>query len=212
MLKRDFPRSIVMKSMSELYSSHRRWNGKNLVIFPISIMILASLLLSTSVVHGQNPDFTINTTPSVLCVNPGINAVSTISLSSVGSYAGTVNLGASVNPTMSNGPTLSSIPSSETLAAGQIINFNLTISTTASTPLYTYSVALTGFDGSIFHQTAIYLTVAAGCSVGGVVVPTAGLAPMISYLAYGVAIAGVVGIVGATLAVHVSRRKPSPNL
>jgi hypothetical protein len=198
--------------MSELSNFDRLRNHRNLTIIPISLLTLALLLLSTSAVHAQSPDFTVSATPSVLCVNPGINAVSAISLQSVDGYVGTVNLGVTVNPTMSNGPTLSSTPPSETLAAGQTISFNLAISTTQSTPLYTYSIDVSGFDGSIFHQATVYLTVAAGCSVGGTIVPIAGVAPMTSYFAYGVAIAGLVGIVGASLAVYASRRKPSSNL
>ena len=199
MLKPDFVAKIGMRSM------------KIPVILSVSLMVLASLLLSSSIVHAQAPDFAINSTPSVLCVNPGINAVSSISLQSVDGFAGTVNLGSSVQPSMNNSPTLSSIPASETLSAGQTIDFNLTISTTTSTPIYTFSIVVSGFSGS-YHQTTIYLTVATGCSVGGVVVPIAGLAHVTPYIAYSLAIAGLVGIVGATLAISVSRRKPSPNL
>ena len=181
------------------------------VVLSVSLMVLASLLLSGSIVHAQAPDFALSSTQSVLCVNPGIDAVSSISLQSVDGFAGTVTLGSSVQPAINNSPTLSSIPGSETLSAGQTIDFNLTISTTTSTPIYTYSIVISGFSGS-YHETTIYLTVASGCSVGGVIVPTAGLAPVTSYIAYGLAITGLVGIVGASLAVYVSRRKPSPNL
>jgi hypothetical protein len=198
--------------MSEFNNFHPLRNLRNPIVIPISLVTLALLLLSGSAVHAQSPDFTLSATPSVLCVNPGINAVSVISLQSVNGYVGTVNLGVTVNPTSSNGPTVSSTPSSETLAAGQTISFDLAISTTTSTPLYTYSIDVSGFDGSIFHQTTVYLTVAAGCSVGGTIVPIAGVAPMTSYFVYGLAIAGLVGIVGASLAVYMSRRKPSPNL
>jgi hypothetical protein len=212
MLKGSLPSKIPSRSMSEFNNFHPLRNHRNPIAIPISLMTLALLLLSTSVVHAQSPDFTISATPSTLCVNPSVNGVSVISLQSVNGYVGTVNLGVTVNPTTSNGPTVSSTPSSETLAAGQTISFNLTISTTPSTPIYTYSIDVSGFDGSIFHQATVYLTVAAGCSVGGTIIPIAGLAPMTSYFAYGLAIAGLVGIVGASLAVYVSRRKPSPNL
>jgi hypothetical protein len=198
--------------MSEFNNFHPLRNHRNPIVIPISLVTLALLLLSGSAVHAQSPDFTLSAAPSVLCVNPGINAVSTISLQSVNGYVGTVNLGVTVNPTSSSGPTVSSAPSSETLAGGQTISFDLAISTTTSTPLYTYSIDVSGFDGSIFHQATVYLTVAAGCSVGGTIVPIAGVAPMTSYFAYGLAIAGLVGIVGASLAVYVSRRKPSSNL
>jgi hypothetical protein len=173
----------------------------------VSFVVLASLMLAASVAHAQNPDFALSPSPPVLCVNPGIDAISSISLQSVDSFTGTVNLAASVDSPV----TISQIPSSETLAAGQTITFNITMYTTTSTPLYTYYVRVSGISGGIFHQATIQLTVAAGCSVGGIVAPAAGISPMNSYLGFGLAVAGLMGIVGATAAVYVTRRKPSPS-
>jgi hypothetical protein len=175
-------------------------------------MILTSLWLATTVVRAQSPNFELTATPSNLCVNPGVNAVALISVASVNGFAGTINLTSSIDPNVSNGPTLSPIPSSETLAAGQTVSFNLAISTNTSTPLFTYSISVSGMSGTTFHQTFVRLTVEPGCSVGGVVLPTAGLAPTGSYLVFGLLIAGLVGVVGATLAIYVTRRRPTPDL
>jgi hypothetical protein len=188
-----------------------QWNRKSLLTIPVSIVVLTSLLMATAVVHAQSPDFALSSTPSGLCVNPGVNAVAVISVQSVSGFTGTVNLASTVDPAVSNGPTLSSTPSSETLAAGQSVNFDLAISTTTSTPLYTYTISVSGISGATFHQTTVQLTVAAGCSVGGVVLPTAGLAPTSSYIVPGLIIVGLVGVVGATLVVRMSSRKLSPN-
>jgi len=188
-----------------------QWNRKSLLTIPVSIVVLTSLLMATAVVHAQSPDFALSSTPSGLCVNPGVNAVAVISVQSVSGFTGTVNLASTVDPAVSNGPTLSSTPSSETLAAGQSVNFDLAISTTTSTPLYTYTITISGLSGATFHQTTVQLTVAAGCSVGGVVLPTAGLAPTSSYIVPGLIIVGLVGVVGATLVVRMSSRKLSPN-
>ena len=188
-----------------------QWNRKSILTIPISVVILASLMMAIAVVHAQSPDFALTSSPSSLCVNPGINAVTSISVQSVNGFTGTVNLASSIDPAVSNGPTVSSTPSSETLAAGQSVSFDLAISTTTSTPLYTYSISVSGISGGTFHQTTVLLTVAAGCSVGGVVLPTAGLAPTSSYIVPGLIIAGLVGVVGATLVIRVSSRKPSPN-
>lgn len=185
---------------------------KSLLSIPVTLMILTTLTLATAIAHAQSPDFSLSSSPSNLCVNPGIDGVATITLQSLGGFAGTVNLASSVDPSVSSGPTLSTIPSSETLSSGQSISFDLSISTTTSTPLYTYSIRVSGLSGANFHQATVLLTVAAGCSVGGVVLPTAGLAPANSYLVYGLVIAGLVGIVGATLAVGTSRRKPAPSI
>ncbi len=193
--------------MKNSFGSRPRWTHTSFVTVSASFMILASVMLATSAVHAQNADFALSATPQALCVNPGINAVSSISVQSVNGFVGTVNLAASVDSPI----TISPIPSSETLAAGQTISFNITIYTTTSTPPYTYYIRVSGISGATFHEAVVQLTVAAGCSVGGVVVPTTGLTVVTSYLAYGLAIAGIVGIVGATLAVYVSHRKLSPN-
>jgi len=193
--------------MPSSYNSNSQWNQKRFFTIPVSTIILSSIILTTAIVHAQSPDFALNATPSNLCVNPGVDGVAVISVQSVDGFAGTVNLASNVDPSVNNGPTLSPIPSSETLAAGQSVSFNLGISTTTSTPLYPYSIRVSGLSGATFHQTTVLLTVAAGCGVGGVVLPTVGLAPVTSYIVYGLVIAGLVGIVGATLAIHVSRRK-----
>lgn len=192
--------------MTSSIVSSPQWIRRRLLTISTAMVVFASLMLATSAVHAQVPDFALSASPAVLCVNPGINGASSISLQSVDGFVGTVNLAASTDPAL----TVSPIPSSETLAAGQTISFNITISTTTSTPLYTYYVRVSGISGGIFHETTVQLTVAAGCSVGGVVLPTTGIASTTSYLAYGLVIAGLVGIGGATLAIRVNRRKPTP--
>jgi hypothetical protein len=185
-------------------------NRKSTLPFAVSIVILASLVIATTAAHGQSPDFSISSSPPNLCVNPGVNAVAVISVQSLNHFVGTVKLAASVDPPFSNAPALSPIPSSEKLDGGQSVSFNLAVSTTPSTPLYTYTMRVSGISGITFHQAVVMLTVAAGCSVGGIVLPTAGLASTGSYLGFGLAIAGLVGLAGATLAIRVSRQKPIP--
>ncbi len=177
---------------------------------PISLIILIPLMAATLAVNAQSTDFAINSTPSILCVNPGVDAVSLVSVQSLGGFSGTVNLGDSIGPNGANAPTLSAIPSSVTLASGQTVSFSLTISTTTSTPNALYTITVSGLSGATIHQATVQLTVAAGCSVGGTVLPTAGLPLMGSFFAYGVAIAGLVGIVGVGLAVYAFRRKTNP--
>jgi hypothetical protein len=186
-------------------------NRKSTLPFAVSLVILASLVIATTVAHGQSPDFSLSSSPSNLCVNPGVNAVAAVTLASVDGFSGTVNLGANVDPSVTNGPTLSPIPSSETLSAGQSVTFNLDLSTTTSTPLYTYSVEVSGLSGGAFHRIVVQLTVAAGCSVGGVVLPTAGLVQTNTFMVSGLIVVGLVGIAGASLAVHATRRKPTSN-
>ena len=188
------------------------WNRKSTLPLAISLVILASLVMATTAAHGQSPDFSLSSSPSNLCVNPGVNAVAVVTLGSVDGFSGTVNLGANVDPSVTNGPTLSPIPSSETLGAGQSVSFNLDLSTTTSMPLYTYSVQVSGLSGGTFHRLVVQLTVAAGCSVGGVVLPTTGLVQTNALMVSGLIVVGLVGIAGASLALYASRRKPASNL
>lgn len=176
----------------------------------IPIVFIIAILAAGPVAHAQTSEFTLNATPSNLCVNPGVDAVSLVSVQSLGGFSGTVNLGDSIGPNVANAPTLSAIPSSVTLSSGQTVSFSLTISTTTSTPNALYTVTVSGLSGATIHQATVQLTVAAGCSVGGTVLPTAGLSPVPSFFAYGVAIAGLVGIVGVGLAVYAVRRKTNP--
>ena len=175
----------------------------------VSLVILASLVMATTAAHGQSPDFSLNSSPTNLCVNPGVNAVSSISLQSIGGFAGTVNLAASVDPSVANGPVLTPISSSETLAAGQTVNFDVQVSTTTSTPLYQYTIRVSGLSGATFHQAVVQLTVAAGCSVGGVILPAAGFVRTDAFMVSGLIVVGLVGIAGASLAVRASGRKPA---
>ena len=193
--------------MFDSYTSSRL-NKRSFLTIPALLVVLTSLILSTTVVHAQSPDFALSSTPSNLCVNPGVNGATVISVQSVDNFAGTVNLAGSVDPNVNNGPTISQIPSSETLAAGRTVSFDLSISTSPSTPVYTYSIRISGLSGGTYHETTVQVTVAAGCSVGGVVLPTAAVAPTTSFVVYGLVVAGLVGVVATTLAIYVSRRKP----
>ena len=196
--------------MQNLYISNL-WNRKTTLPLAISLVILASLVMATTAAHGQSPDFSLSSSPSNLCVNPGVDAATVVTVSSVDGFAGTVNLAANVDPSVANGPTLSAIPSSETLGAGQSVSFNLDLSTTTSTPLYTYAVQVSGLSGGTFHRLVVQLTVAAGCSVGGVVVPTAGLVHTNAFMVSGLIVVGLVGISGASLTLYASRRKLASN-
>ena len=193
--------------MFDSYTSSRL-NKRSFLTIPALLVVLTSLMLSTTVVHAQSPDFALSSTPSNLCVNPGVNGAAVISVQSVDNFVGSVNLEGSVDPNVNNGPTISQIPSSETLAAGQTVPFDLSISTSPSTPVYTYSIRISGLSGATYHETIVQVTVAAGCSVGGVVLPTAAVAPTTSFVVYGLVVAGLVGVVATTLAIYVSRRKP----
>ena len=178
------------------------------------MLIFSSLIMTVSLVAGASPDFSVSANPLSLCVNPGIDAQSQVSVTSLNGFSGTVDLSANVSPSGGNTVTLSSIPSSETLSSGQTVSFPLGISTTTSTPLYTYTITVTGFSstGSILHQTNIELTVATGCSVGGVIVPTSHSASSGATFVTAIAVAGLLALVATGFLLRVKRNKSTPNL
>ena len=172
-----------------------------------SVLVLSSLLLAVSLANAQNSDFAIDANPLTLCVNPGINAQSSVSVSSVGGFSGTVNLSGTVSPSYANAPTLSGVPSSVDISPTAPATFTVQVATTTSTPLYTYSIVVSGLSsgGGFVHSAQIDLTVSSGCSVGGTVIP-AGHSTMGSSLVIAIAIAGAVGVVAGSL-VYTNRRK-----
>jgi hypothetical protein len=159
-------------------------------------MMLSAIMLG-AVAHAQSSDFALSSSPSNLCVNPGVNAVSIISLQSNGGFAGTINLSDSVDPAIAAGPGLQAIPSTETLVAGQTVTFNLEISTTTSTPIGIYYVTVSGLSGSSFHQTTVQLTASSSCAVGGSVLPIDRLSLLSPYLGIAILSGAAVALITA---------------
>jgi hypothetical protein len=193
-----------MKTINLIRSSRHQ---KLTYTISLSIVILTSLALSTSLVAAQNPDFSISANPTTLCVNPGIDGSSAITITSLAGFSGTVNLGASISPSIANGPTLSSIPSSVDLTNGQTVPLNLDASTTQSTPTYVYTITVAGLSGQTYRSASFSLVVSADCSVGGVTSPASGLASSASSIALGITIAGLAGIAVAGLVFYLRRSR-----
>jgi len=105
---------------------------------------------------NQAPDFSISSNPSSLSVPPGESGTSTITLTSLGSFAGTVTLSPSISP---NGPAVSVNPTSVTLVAGGSGTSKLTVSTYSSTPLGDYTVTVAGKSGSLSHSSVVIVSV-----------------------------------------------------
>jgi hypothetical protein len=102
-----------------------------------------------------SPDFSISNTPPSLSFNPGSQGTTTINLSSMNSFAGTVALSTSVSST---GLTASLNHTSVTLSSGGSGSSTLTVS---STIIGTYSVNVTGTSGGLSHWTVVTVNVGA---------------------------------------------------
>jgi PKD domain len=111
---------------------------------------------SIVVTQPATPDFTISPNPSTLQLSPGQSSTSTITLTSLGGFTGTVNLFPDVYP---NGPTVSVNPASLTLTAGGSGTSRLTVSTQSSTSLGNYTVTIVGNSSSISHSTSVRASV-----------------------------------------------------
>lgn len=194
-----------MKNLLPIFNHKPR----SIAIASAAFLVFVSLLVSTSMVHAQNSDFAISVNNNSLCTNPGIAARYVISVSSIGGFAGTVNLASSVDPSVANSPSLSAIPSSVSLTSGQSTSFELVASTTYATPDNVFTITVSGLYGATYHSVSITLTVTSDCSVGATIVSATTHASMGAFLGYGLGIA-VLGSALAGTIVLVNRKKQSP--
>ncbi|GCE16116.1 hypothetical protein [Tengunoibacter tsumagoiensis] len=119
--------------------------------------------LSHSIVGGGTTtnDFSISSSPTSLTIAAGSTGTSTISTAVTTGSAGTVSLTASVSP---SGPTASLSPTSVT--AGN--SSTLTVTVGSSVTAGTYTVTVSGTEGSASHSTSVSVTVTTSGGGGGV--------------------------------------------
>ncbi len=102
----------------------------------------------------RNPaDFSISASPSRSTFQAGSPATSTVTITSLYNFTGTVSLSVSVSP---SGLTASLNPASLTLTSGGSKTSTLSLS---STTIGTYTVAVTGVSGSLSHSTVVVVKV-----------------------------------------------------
>ena len=104
-------------------------------------------------------DFSISDAPSSMNVTRGSATSSTVTLTSIGGFAGTVNLSISISPSSGSSPTLTLNPNRVTLLSGGTANAVLTISTTGTTSRGVYSIVVLGVSGTLANSVSITLTV-----------------------------------------------------
>ena len=121
-----------------------------------SVGATASTSQALTVAQPATPDFAISSNPATLRIAPGASGSSTITLASVGGFAGTITLSATISPA---GPAVSLNPTSLTLASGGGGTSTLTVSTQSSTPLGNYTVIVNGAGGSLSHSTTVQVSV-----------------------------------------------------
>ncbi len=105
------------------------------------------------------PDFTIRAASTFISLVAGSSGNTSIILTSVNGFAGTVTLSSTVFPIVTSGPTASANPTSVTLTSGATVNSQLRITTTLGTPAGGYNVTVTGTSGSLSHSVVMSLAV-----------------------------------------------------
>ena len=100
-------------------------------------------------------DFSLSASPTTLTIPRGSSATSTITVSGLNGFTGTVTLSASVSPVIHHRPTASLAPTSVTLTSSPVSSI-LTVNA-KSTPLGSYIVTVTGTTGT--STAAMQITV-----------------------------------------------------
>src|SRR5213080_836338 len=121
-----------------------------------SLLAVPETIQTATFATSTAPDFSMTANPSSINIQAGSSATSTLSITSVNGFSGTVTLTATVSP---SGPGLSLSPTSVTLASGQTLNAVLTVSTSTSTPPDIYTITVNGTSGSLAQFARVTVTV-----------------------------------------------------
>ena len=111
------------------------------------------------VVPPPSPDFSVTSSPSSMNVTVGSATSATLTLASIGGFAGQVNLSASISPSSGSSPTLTLNLNRVTLLSGGTGNSVLTVNTSGGTSLGTYTIVVLGVSGTLAKSVSITLTV-----------------------------------------------------
>ncbi|HEY4822071.1 MAG TPA: hypothetical protein VIH83_00100, partial [Candidatus Bathyarchaeia archaeon] len=107
------------------------------------------------------PDFSISASPTTIAVPLGSSQASTITLRSLDTFSGTVDLSTSMPPT---GITTTLTPNGVALSSGETAISTLDVSVSSSATPGTYMINVTGVSGSIIHMSTV--SVVAGPDFG----------------------------------------------
>ncbi|MBO0887904.1 hypothetical protein J2P12_02260 [Candidatus Bathyarchaeota archaeon] len=111
--------------------------------------------VNVSVTEQAFADFDVSASPASLTLSQGASGQSTLTLSSLNSFTGTVSMTASVSP---SGLTASLSPASVTLSSNGQGTSTLTVAS-SNTSAGTYTVTVTGTSGSLSHSVGITVTI-----------------------------------------------------
>src|SRR6266487_2202661 len=124
----------------------------NVTVYGTSSKLSHSVVVSFKV--SQPPDFTLTVSPSSSSVSRGGSTTSTVSIQGTDGFNETVNLYASVSPLLRHGP-ITSLPST----VGPYSKSTLTVSTSRSTPLGSYTITVTATSTTVTRTYTVTVTV-----------------------------------------------------
>jgi len=126
---------------------------------------LVRILTISLIVTSPPPDFTMSITRNAMTVPVGSSGTATITLNSLYSFFGTVNLSATVAPADStaslslSNPTASFSPANVVLTANGTGTSTMTVSASLLTTPGTYTITVTGSSGTMSHSATVAVTV-----------------------------------------------------
>jgi hypothetical protein len=104
-------------------------------------------------------DFSITANPATITLSRGAQGTSTITLTSLSGFAGTINLSSSILPSRAHSPTSTLSATSVTLNSGGTTPVTITVSTNKNTSTGSYTITVTGTSGPRTHSVSIAVTV-----------------------------------------------------
>lgn len=130
----------------------------NITVTGTSSSLAHSIVISLTVTPVP-PDFTVAVSPTSFHLQAGGSGTSTVTLTSIGGFAGTVSLCVGLDPqcvsTSTNGVTVSVSPSTVTLPTGGTATSTILVQTTSAATTGTYSVWVDATEGGVTHQALV---------------------------------------------------------
>ncbi len=128
-----------------------------------SILAPASFIYRGGLVTAAPPppgDFSIAVSPSFLAISAGSSGASTVFLSGIDGFSGTVRVTASVDPLITNGPTFSLSRNNVHLSFNETATVTITVSADSATAAVDYTLNIMASSGDLTHSASILLRVA----------------------------------------------------
>src|SRR2546428_2625320 len=147
--KTSFSSSHLYNHYSLTKTIEDNWNLASLTTADGSATSMAEFFNPSS----PSPDFSISASPSSLSVQAGSTSNSTVTLTSLNNFAGTITLSATGSPA---GLNLSLTPATVSLSSGGTSTSTLSVS--SSNP-GSYTVTIVGTSGSLSHQTTVTVSI-----------------------------------------------------